>query len=171
MDEKSHNKKIPCNNLDNFFSYFLVLHLLISLTHYEYASEQVYSESPTSTSNDPSCIGGAWQSQLLSPQPEAGSMNVSRDTAIWIDEPRPCCQGSPAVSYPKNPHSHRCLVKKRWEKIFLPKKSPAENLAIFLRQAIKNTFLCLEYVNCCYMDECADFCPRRFWGKKHFTSG
>jgi hypothetical protein len=50
----------------------------------------VYSDSPTFPySYAPSSIGGAWESQLLSPQPGAGSTNVSRDTAIWIIEPRP----------------------------------------------------------------------------------
>jgi len=39
--------------------------------------------------NDTSSIEGAWQSQLLSPQPGAGSTNVSRDTTILIVEPRP----------------------------------------------------------------------------------
>jgi hypothetical protein len=72
-----------------FLISFLVAFFAISLTPYGHVIERVYSESPTSTSNDPSAIGGAWQSELLSPQPAAGSTNVSRNTAIWIIEPRP----------------------------------------------------------------------------------
>ncbi len=69
-------------------SYFVAF-FAISLTPYGHVTERVYSESPTTASNDPSYIGGAWQSELLSPYPGAGSTNVSRDTAILIDEPRP----------------------------------------------------------------------------------
>ena len=72
-----------------FLATFLFSYLAISLTPYGKVTERVYSELPTPTSNDPSSIGGAWQSQLLFPQPGAGSINVSRNTAIWIDEPRP----------------------------------------------------------------------------------
>jgi hypothetical protein len=69
-------------------SYFVVF-FAISLTPYGHVAERVYSELHTTASNDPSFIGGAWQSQMLSPRPGAGSTNVSRDTAIFINEPRP----------------------------------------------------------------------------------
>ncbi len=74
-----------------FLISFLVAFFAFSLTPYGHVTERVYSPIfPYSyADNDTSTIGGAWQSQLLSPQPEAGSTNVSRDTTILIIEPRP----------------------------------------------------------------------------------
>jgi hypothetical protein len=60
---------------------------VISLTPYGHVTERIYSYIQTSSYNDSSVIGGSWG--LLSLQPGAGSTNVPRDTAIWIDEPRP----------------------------------------------------------------------------------
>lgn len=72
-----------------FLLSYLVAFFTISFTPYGYYTEHAYSESPTPASYDPSVIGGAWENQMLSPMPGAGSTNVPRDTAIWIDEPRP----------------------------------------------------------------------------------
>jgi len=72
-----------------FLATFLLSCLAISLTPYGQVTERVYSYLQTSSSNDSSAIRGAWKNQMLSPQPGAGSTNISRDTAIWIDEPRP----------------------------------------------------------------------------------
>jgi hypothetical protein len=63
---------------------------MISLTQYGYVTEHVYSYPQTQSSNDPSDMGGAFLgNQLLYLVPGAGSTNISRDTAIWIEEPRP----------------------------------------------------------------------------------
>jgi len=50
---------------------------------------QLYSTSEASGYYNSSTGGGAWENQLLSLSPKPGSINVSRDSAIWIDEPRP----------------------------------------------------------------------------------
>jgi hypothetical protein len=71
-----------------FLISYLVAFFVISLTPYGNVTERVYSTPQTPASYDPSSIGGAWENQLLYLIPGAGSTNVPRDTAIWIDEPR-----------------------------------------------------------------------------------
>jgi hypothetical protein len=69
---------------------FLFSYYVISLTPYGYVTERVYSNPQTQASNDPSDMGGAFLgNRLLYLVPGAGSTNISRDTAIWIEEPRP----------------------------------------------------------------------------------
>jgi hypothetical protein len=73
-----------------FLFSFSCSYLAISLTPYGYVTERVYSKPQASANNEPSAMGGAFLgNQILYLMPEAGSTNVSRDTAIWIDEPRP----------------------------------------------------------------------------------
>jgi len=72
-----------------FLLSYLVVFFAISSTPYGYYTEHVYSKPQTPSSYDYSNLGDQWKNQLLTPMPEAGSTNVSRDTAIWIDEPRP----------------------------------------------------------------------------------
>lgn len=50
---------------------------------------QLYSTSEGSGNYNSSTGGGAWENQILSLSPKPGAINVPRDSAIWIDEPRP----------------------------------------------------------------------------------
>lgn len=73
-----------------FLLSYLVAFFAISLTPYGVVTERVYSNPQTQSSNDPSAMGGAFLgNQLLYLIPGAGATNVSRDTAVWIEEPRP----------------------------------------------------------------------------------
>lgn len=60
-----------------------------------------------------STAGGAWANQMLSLSPKPGSINVPRNMAIWIDEPRPVTVKNVSLS-------PEVLIAKRTDQHYMP---------------------------------------------------